>query len=288
MPRTISIVTPSYNQGRFIEETILSVLSQAGDFYIDYIIADGGSTDETVSIIKKYERLLSTKQYPVHCLGITYRWWSKKDNGQSDAINLGFGVATGSIIAWINSDDFYLPHAFQTVHEVFEKYPEIDLINGDCIGIKFPSGATIIGKSKQQSFEEVLRKGNSVLQPGVFFTKKIFASVGPLDTTIHYNMDIDLWLRILQKAQSLYLPIPLATFREWEHSKSISQQAKFWPERKRIYRKYGGRMFDPVMIYRLTYLLPGPFFLRKHFPKFYSWTKKQFYSIYNRFYYRPR
>ncbi len=287
MPKTFSIVTPSYNQGRFIEQTIKSVLSQAGDFFIEYIIADGGSTDESVDIIKKYEHLLKTNAYPIRCQGVTYRWWSKKDAGQSDAVNQGFAAANGSILAWINSDDFYLPEALQTIHTLFAAHPEIDLINGDCQGIQFPSGNVILGKSKPQTFEEALRKGNSILQPGVFFTKKIFVEVGPLDVDLHYNMDIDLWLRILQKARSLYVPRPLATYREWEQSKSVSQQSRFWPERKKIYKKYGGRLFDPVMIYRLSYLLPGPFFLRKQFPRVYSAIKKLFYSVYNKTYYRP-
>lgn len=288
MPTTaFSIITPSYNQGKFIEKTIQSVLSQAGDFSIDYIIADGGSTDESVEIIKRYEDLLQRGLYPIRCKGITYRWWSKKDKGQSDAINQGFSIATGEIFAWMNSDDFYLPNAFQAISELFEKHPDIDLVNGDCEGITYPSQKVLLGKSKQQTFEEVLRHGNSIMQPGVFFTKKIFTEVGPIDIDLHYNMDIDLWLRILQKAKSLYVPIALATYREWERSKSVSQKAKFWPERKKIYKKYGGRFFDPVRIYRLMYLLPGPFFMRKHFPRFHQKIKKTFYAIYHKLYYRP-
>ena len=90
-----SIVTPSYNQGKYIEETIKSVISQEGDFSIDYVIADGGSTDNSVEIIKKYSKLLNDGRYPIKCNDIKFRWWSKKDRGQSDAINQGFNSTDG-------------------------------------------------------------------------------------------------------------------------------------------------------------------------------------------------
>src|SRR5574340_1418719 len=107
----ITVVTPSFNQGRFIDETIRSVISQEGDFYLEYLIMDGGSTDETVDIIKKYDRLIKEGKWPVKCRGIEYRWVSEKDNGQADAVNKGFKIARGEILGWLNSDDTYLPGA---------------------------------------------------------------------------------------------------------------------------------------------------------------------------------
>lgn len=107
MNNVISIVTPSFNQGRFLEQTINSVITQEGDFYIDYIVADGGSTDNSVAIIKKYDDLIKSKEFICQCRGIEFSWWSQKDNGQPEALNNAFGRAKGDILAWINSDDYY-------------------------------------------------------------------------------------------------------------------------------------------------------------------------------------
>jgi len=153
----VTIVTPSYNQGQFIEETINSVLSQEGDFFIQYIIADGGSTDNSVEIIKKYEKLLKEKKYPVRCKGIEYIWWSRKDRGQSHAINQGFKIAKGDILAWINSDDYYEPGAFDYIFDMFRKHPHIDMIYGDCYFI-LGNKKKILGKSKQGDFYSFLMK----------------------------------------------------------------------------------------------------------------------------------
>lgn len=288
MNLTFSIVTPSFNQGQFIEQTILSVLNQEGDFSIDYIIADGGSTDKSIEIIKKYGQLLASNQFPIKCHGIKYCWWSKKDKGQSDAINQGFSKARGNILAWINSDDYYEPSAFQTVFQNFKNHTEINLLLGDCFCLQENSESRILGKSHQQTFEDALRKGNSIMQPGVFFTKKIFRLVGPLNTDLHYTMDIDLWLRILQIAESLYIPIPLATYRLWLGSKSVAQKNKFWPERRRVYKKYGGRFFDPVFIYHYRYRIPGHRWIQLHLPRLYQWTKSCFYILYDNVYFKHR
>lgn len=104
----ISVITPSLNQGAFIERTILSVLSQKGDIELDYIIVDGGSTDNTLDIVRKYQESLT--------------WISEKDRGQSDAINKGFNMATGELLAWLNSDDTYEPHALTEVAERYKKF----------------------------------------------------------------------------------------------------------------------------------------------------------------------
>src|SRR3990170_2770087 len=126
----ITIVTPSYNQGRFIEETIKSVLSQEGGFYIEYLIMDGGSTDNSVEVIKKYDRLLKEGRWPVKCLGITYSWASEKDKGQSDAINKGFRQARGDYIAWLNSDDTYEPGAIGKAVDYLQAHPEYMMVYG--------------------------------------------------------------------------------------------------------------------------------------------------------------
>ena len=116
---TYSIVTPSYNQAQFLERTILSVISQKGDFAIEYIIMDGGSTDGSIEIIKKYASQILDKTYPIRCKAVTLFRKSEKDKGQSDAINKGLRMATGDVVAWLNSDDTYRPGAFQHVAHAF-------------------------------------------------------------------------------------------------------------------------------------------------------------------------
>ena len=114
-----SIITPSYNQGEFLAETIESVIGQAGDFYIDYIVIDGGSTDNSVDVIRGYQASLNRMQWPIACRGITFSWVSERDEGQTDALMKGFGAARGEIFAWLNSDDVYLPGALQAVADQF-------------------------------------------------------------------------------------------------------------------------------------------------------------------------
>ena len=128
----LSIVTPSYNQGQFLVETIESVIGQSGDFHIDYIIVDGGSTDNSVEIIRHYDALLKQGEWPISCKGITYRWLSERDRGQTDALAKGFRMVNGEILAWLNSDDIYLPGALQTAAAFFRNNPGTGLLYGEC------------------------------------------------------------------------------------------------------------------------------------------------------------
>src|SRR5262245_45147166 len=117
-----SIITPSYNQGQFLGETIESVISQSGAFSIDYIIVDGGSTDNSVDIIRQYDERLHRGGWPVKCQGISYRWVSEQDKGQADALMKGFLMAKGNIFAWVNSDDTYIPGALQAAAVFFREH----------------------------------------------------------------------------------------------------------------------------------------------------------------------
>jgi glycosyltransferase involved in cell wall biosynthesis len=126
----ISVVTPCYNAEKYIEETIESVLSQRGDFEIEYLIMDGGSTDRTLDIIKKYAGWIEPGSFPVKCNKATFTYTSEKDEGMYDALAKGFRCVTGDIVAYVNSDDFYLPNAFSTVTEIFGKHPEVEWLTG--------------------------------------------------------------------------------------------------------------------------------------------------------------
>jgi glycosyltransferase involved in cell wall biosynthesis len=130
----LSIITPCYNSEKFIEETIESVLNQKGNFEIEYIVVDGGSTDKTVAIIAKYEHSIESGEFPIKCNKVSLVHLTEKDDGMYDALTKGFKLATGDIIAYINSDDLYLPNAFSVACDIFTLYPDVDWMTGASVG----------------------------------------------------------------------------------------------------------------------------------------------------------
>jgi len=219
----ITIVTPSYNQGAFLAETIESVMSQRGDFSIEYIIVDGGSTDDSIKIIRHYEWLLEQGMWNVQCLGINYRWLSEKDRGQANALMKGFRMAGGDIYAWLNSDDIYLPGALQSVADFFQALPDTGLFYGEAHYCA-PDGK-IIGSYRTNVFYfEKLAWFNFICQPAAFFSKVAFETVGGLDESLQYAMDYDLWIRLGKRFPCRYRTGPLAAYRLHEASKTISDK----------------------------------------------------------------
>jgi glycosyltransferase involved in cell wall biosynthesis len=180
----ITIVTPSYNQGPFLEKTIRSVLEQDYPNF-EYIIIDGGSTDHSVDIIKRYADHL------------TY-WESIKDRGQSDAINKGFARATGELLGWLNSDDQLEPGALRTVAAAAAAFPQAGVFVGH--GRKLDeSGKQVYYKvPRDLSFEGLCQwmSGNNFMQPSCFFRRGLWQQCGPLDEDVHIAMDVDLWLKM--------------------------------------------------------------------------------------------
>jgi glycosyltransferase involved in cell wall biosynthesis len=216
----ISVVTPSFNQGEYLSETIRSVISQKGDFLIDYIIVDGASSDNSVEIIRHYERLLVEGNWPVYCDGIRFRWLSEEDKGQAYALMKGFRMAEGEVLAWLNSDDTYLPGALQSAANLFRDDPEIGLLYGAAYYCD-AAGATI-GKYRTEDFGlGKLAYSNIICQPSTFFRKNTFEAVGGLDETLQFAMDYDLWVRIASRFPCRYLPQVLSTYRLHEASKTI-------------------------------------------------------------------
>jgi glycosyltransferase involved in cell wall biosynthesis len=186
----ISIVTPNYNGGQFLEETILSVIGQNYP-NLEYIIIDGGSTDNSVEIIKKYEKHLAY-------------WVSEKDKGQSDAINKGFTKATGKIVTWLNSDDFFLPN---TLHKVatYWQNKTFDFLIGNVKIVDSNSESKGIAKSKVVLYKNYYLPSSSViLQPASFFSKKVLDVCNGLDASYHYVMDVDFWIRASLQGFSLH------------------------------------------------------------------------------------
>jgi glycosyltransferase involved in cell wall biosynthesis len=208
----ISIVTPSYNQSQFLEQTIDSVLCQNYP-NIEYIIIDGGSTDGSVDIIKKYNRYL-------------HYWVSERDRGQTHAINKGLETATGDILTYLNSDDLYLPGAFEFVAEYFNNNPEIKFIYGN-IQIIDEKG-NIIKRKKQPPFDYImgcmLGFGHIIDQPAAFWQREIYETVGPLNESYHYSMDEEYWLRIANRFKLEHIEKTLAQFRWHSLSKSIENR----------------------------------------------------------------
>lgn len=207
MKLKFSIVTPSYNQVRFLRQTIDSAITQNYPS-LEYIIIDGGSTDGSVDIIKEYEGQLAY-------------WVSEHDKGQSDAIMKGFNRATGGLFCWLNSDDILLPGALRRVAGVWAKNPNIDIITGDVVYI---DGNDYIVKCvrvpKQNSF--FYRQGVGFFTaPATFFSQRLYEQVGGLDINLHYSMDIDLWHRfILAGAKVCHIKEYLGGFRIHTSSKT--------------------------------------------------------------------
>ena len=221
----ISIVTPSYNQGSYLEETILSVLEQ-GYPALEFFIFDGGSTDGSLDIIQKHQDQLTF-------------WESKPDRGQSHAINKGFRMASGEIVAWLNSDDLLAPGALKVVAQAWQQNPGVGLITGQTEIIDQAGKPTgnIFG-SEPNVINSLLSSENPVSQPSTFFSTSALKEVGFLDETLHMSMDWDLWLRIGARYPTLFIPKILSKSRTWEMTKTRTQLVRSGPEHIRIVKNF--------------------------------------------------
>lgn len=220
----VSIITPSYNQGEFIKETIESVLNQ--DYpNIEYIVMDGGSTDQTVDILKSY--------------GKRIKWVSEKDEGQAHAVNKGIEVAQGSIIGWLNSDDTYLDGAISKMVDYFKKHPSTDMVYGEGYYIDKNSGITERYLTEKFSYER-LAEQCIICQPTAFFTKQFVEEVGMLDKNLHLCMDYELWMRMAQKGKISFINEYIATSRMYEENKTLSRRDEVYKEICATVKKYYG------------------------------------------------
>jgi GT2 family glycosyltransferase len=217
--KLVSIVTPSYNQAQFLEQTIRSVLDQ--DYpSLEYIVVDGASTDGSVEIIKKYSDKLA--------------WWvSERDNGQGEAINKGLARAKGEILAWINSDDYYLPNAISAAVKIFEQNPDVVLVYGNMLAVDQNGSTTNVLKYGQYSLEDLLCF-QIIGQPAVFFRREVFEKTGGLDTSFHFMLDHHLWIRIAQQGKILHAPQIWSAARYHPLAKNRSKPVEFGIEALRI------------------------------------------------------
>lgn len=229
----VSIITPSFNQARFLEATVRSVLEQDHP-NLEYLIVDGGSTDGSVDIIKKYADRLA--------------WWvSVKDKGQTDAINKGFARAQGEILAWINSDDTYEPGAVSAAVKYLQEHPEVGLVYGDANFID--EEGRIIGRfaARQTDLARLRRGYVHIPQQAAFFRADLWREVGPLDPSFYFAMDYDLWVRLAARAPIHYTPQTWANFRLHSSGKTIAADDRCWPEMIRIHRRDGGNWLSVIV-----------------------------------------
>jgi glycosyltransferase involved in cell wall biosynthesis len=215
----VSIITPSFNQAAYLEQTLRSVLEQ--DYsHIEYIVVDGASTDNSVEIIKKYESKLAY-------------WVSEKDTGQADAINKGFARATGEIIAWLNSDDYYLAGTVSAAVKIFEEHPEVLLVYGNMLAVD-EHGKTFNTLNYKQLTLEDLLCFQIIGQPAVFMRRAALQITSGLDPAFHFLLDHHLWIRLAQQGKILHVPQTWAAARYHAEAKNRAKAAEFGREAFRI------------------------------------------------------
>lgn len=242
-PPLVSIISPSYNQGQFLEQTIQSVLSQ--DYpNLEYIIVDGGSTDNSVDVIRRYADKLA--------------WWvSERDQGHADALNKGFAHARGEILAWLNSDDTYQPGAIRLAVDFLLAHPAISMVYGDANLID--EHGQYLGRfpARQTNYSLMLKGTVNIPQATTFFRATLWKQVGPLDLKLMYAFDYDLWVRLAKIAPIAYVPQTWANFRLHEAGKTVYLDDRCYPDMIRVSRREGAGKFSPLVIRwylrRLTY-----------------------------------
>jgi glycosyltransferase involved in cell wall biosynthesis len=214
LPR-VTVVTPSFNQAAFLEQTIDSVLSQ-GYPNLEYIIVDGGSSDGSVEIIQKYAAHLA--------------WWvSEKDQGQGDALNKGFQRASGELLGWLNSDDLYQPGSILAAVEVFQSHPEAGLVYGDVLSIDAAGQPFNLMRFAPYTLQDLMAF-KIICQPGAMLRRSVLEQAGGLDVRYHYVLDHHLWLRMVRLAPMVYLPRTQAAARFHPAAKNLAQASRFGEE----------------------------------------------------------
>lgn len=220
----ITVVTPSFNQGKFIEETIRSVLLQ-GYPNLEYIVVDGGSTDQSVEVIRKYTPFLDY-------------WGSEPDSGQANAINKGFYRSTGEIMGWLNSDDFLLPRALERIAAGFINHPSDSIVTG------FRKVYDQQGRFARNFINDLptnyyIRHYCPICQETTYWRRSLWKKLGPLDEEFHYAMDYEFWLRALDSGYSFrLLPSYLGAFRDHPEGKSSTWQDVYQRDMNALYARY--------------------------------------------------
>ena len=225
----ITVVTPSYNQGQFLERAIVSVLSQKYP-NLEYIVCDAGSTDKSIAILKKYEKRL------------TY-WTSEPDRGQSDAITKGWNMATGDILAWLNSDDFYYPGGLHEVGRIFGANPNLKMVCGSGAHVDERDRKLRVKRPGPVAAEVLLPWADMPPQVGTFIRRDIFDRLGGPRLDLHYVMDWELWLRVTLNYPSKAIAFSnklVAADRQWSGTKTLNAAGRDAAEGRRVLEELFG------------------------------------------------
>lgn len=225
MTTTLSIITPSMNQGEYIERAIESVVRQ-GLPGVEYVVVDGGSNDATLSVLKRYDK------------GIT--WISESDSGPAEAINKGFRMTSGDILGWLNADDIYCGEAFSCVIDVFAKNPSVDVVYGDAVYIDDNEKEIGFYHTEDWNWER-MQQTCIISQPATFFRRRVFEQFGPLNETLRI-MDYEFWLRLgLAGVQFQHLPVKIAGMRRHPQAFSVAQRLELHRQSNDVTRDLLGR-----------------------------------------------
>ena len=225
----VSIITPSYNQGHFIERTLKSVANQTGGD-IEHIVMDGGSTDNTIEILKQFSS--------------SVKWVSEEDNGQADAVNKGIRMCDGEIIGWLNSDDMFYPGAIEKITDFFELNPDIEVVYGMADHIDKEDQAFEQYPTEEWDFER-LKYTCFISQPALFFRRRVIEEQGLLDESLQYCMDYEYWLRLGKAGvRFAFLPEKLAGSRLYAENKTLGSRKKVHHEINDMLKKKFGRVPD--------------------------------------------
>lgn len=232
MDLKFSIITPTLNQGRFIRDTIESVLNQDYQNF-EHIVIDGGSADDTINILKEYPHL---------------KWISEKDCGPASAINKGFSIAIGEIFAWLNSDDYYNENIFYEINSFFENDNDCEFLFGNLTFINESRKILLRDKTQTPSVDFFVHKSADFLrQPCTFFRKSLLEKTGPLDESLGLVFDYDLFIKMLSITNPIYIDKNFAFQRMYDSTltkKNLTKQAK---EIYKISRKNGAKLFDSIV-----------------------------------------
>jgi glycosyltransferase involved in cell wall biosynthesis len=227
------IVTPSFNQRAYLQQTARSILGQTGDFELNWFVVDGGSSDGTVEYLKSI-------------FDPRVKWISEHDHGQADALNKGLRQADGNVIGWLNSDDLYVTGALSAVADALRRRPNAGWVVGQCRIIDAQGRMIRSGiaeyknrRLRRYSYRRLLRE-NFIAQPAVFWRREWGQKVGPLDPSLFYTMDYDLWLRLGREGDPIVLDQPLAEFRVHASSKTGVPTRKQFDEDMRVADRYVG------------------------------------------------
>ncbi len=244
---TVTVVTPSFNQGDFIDATIRSVLEQKYP-KLQYLVMDGASTDRTLDVLRahynqKTGRTASAgRAESLDGESVDFTWTSAPDSGQADAINKGFSRTTGEVIAWLNSDDCYKPGAILAAAQYLRDHPEVALVYGDAEFIR-SDGSYLCPCANTEPFDRhrLLHYSDYIVQPAAFFRRSAFEAVGGLDASLHYAMDYDLWLKLAAKFKFAYVKQTWAQYRWAGENKSATGDWRRIEEVRKVARKHGAK-----------------------------------------------